>query len=30
VIGPDGTVVRAMYDVKPATHAEDVLAVLAA
>jgi peroxiredoxin Q/BCP len=30
VIGPDGNVVRALYDVKPATHADDVLAVLAA
>jgi len=29
VIGPDGKVVRALYDVKPATHADDVLAVLA-
>jgi thioredoxin-dependent peroxiredoxin len=30
VIGADGTVVRAMPNVKPATHADDVLAVLAA
>ena len=30
VIGPDGNVVKAMYDVVPATHADDVLAVLAA
>jgi peroxiredoxin Q/BCP len=30
VIGADGNVVRALYDVKPATHADDVLAVLAA
>jgi thioredoxin-dependent peroxiredoxin len=30
VIAPDGTVVRAMYNVKPAEHADDVLAVLAA
>jgi len=28
VIGPDGKVVKAFYDVKPATHAEDVLAIL--
>ena len=28
VIGADGTVVRAMPNVKPATHADDVLAVL--
>ena len=28
VIGPDGKVVRALYDVKPATHADDVLAIL--
>jgi peroxiredoxin Q/BCP len=28
VIGPDGTVEKVMHDVKPATHAEDVLAVL--
>jgi peroxiredoxin Q/BCP len=30
VIGPDGTVVKAMPNVKPETHADDVLAVLAA
>ena len=30
VIGEDGTVEKAMYDVKPATHADDVLAVLGA
>ena len=30
VIGPDGVVVKAMRNVKPATHADDVLAVLAA
>jgi len=30
VIAPDGTVAKAMYDVKPAEHADDVLAVLAA
>ncbi|HZO97101.1 MAG TPA: thioredoxin-dependent thiol peroxidase [Gaiellaceae bacterium] len=30
VIDPDGTVRKAMRDVKPATHADDVLAVLAA
>lgn len=30
VIGPDGTVVKVMHDVKPATHADDVLATLAA
>jgi thioredoxin-dependent peroxiredoxin len=29
VIGPDGTVEKVMRDVKPATHADDVLAVLA-
>jgi len=29
VIGPDGNVIRALYDVKPATHADDVLAILA-
>ena len=29
VIDPDGTVVRAMRNVAPATHADDVLAVLA-
>ena len=29
VIGEDGTLAKAMYDVKPATHADDVLAVLA-
>jgi peroxiredoxin Q/BCP len=28
VIGPDGTVVKAMPNVKPDTHADDVLAVL--
>ena len=30
VIGPDGTVARVMHGVKPATHADDVLAVLGA
>ena len=30
VIGPDGNVVKIMRNVKPATHADDVLAVLAA
>jgi len=30
VIGPDGTVEKVMRNVKPATHAEDVLAVLGA
>jgi peroxiredoxin Q/BCP len=30
VIDADGKVVRALYDVKPATHADDVLAILAA
>jgi peroxiredoxin Q/BCP len=30
VIAPDGTVAKAMYEVEPAGHAEDVLAVLAA
>ena len=30
VIGPDGIIVRAIYDVTPATHADDVLGVLAA
>ena len=30
VIGPDGNVVKAIYDVMPATHADDVLAVLVA
>jgi thioredoxin-dependent peroxiredoxin len=30
VIAPDGTVAKAMHDVKPAAHADDVLAVLAA
>jgi peroxiredoxin Q/BCP len=30
VIGPDGTVAKVMRDVKPATHADDVLAVLGA
>ena len=29
-LGPDGNVVRALYDVKPATHADDVLEILAA
>ena len=29
VIGEDGTVRRVLHDVKPATHADDVLAVLA-
>jgi peroxiredoxin Q/BCP len=29
VIGPDGTVLKIMRNVKPATHADDVLAVLA-
>ncbi|MGH3009557.1 MAG: thioredoxin-dependent thiol peroxidase [Gaiellaceae bacterium] len=29
VIGPDGTVIKAFHDVKPATHADDVLAALA-
>ena len=29
VIGPDGTVAKAMRNVTPATHADDVLAVLA-
>ena len=29
VIGPDGTVEKVMHDVKPATHADDVLAALA-
>jgi len=28
VIAPDGTVKKAMYGVKPATHADDVLAIL--
>ena len=28
VIAPDGTVAKAMHDVKPATHADDVLAAL--
>jgi thioredoxin-dependent peroxiredoxin len=28
VIGPDGTVTKVMHDVKPATHADDVLAAL--
>jgi len=28
VIAPDGTVARVLPDVKPATHADDVLAVL--
>jgi peroxiredoxin Q/BCP len=30
VIGPDGTVEKVMRNVKPATHADDVLAVLSA
>jgi thioredoxin-dependent peroxiredoxin len=30
VIAPDGTVAKAMHEVKPAEHADDVLAVLAA
>jgi peroxiredoxin Q/BCP len=30
LIAPDGTVARVMHDVKPATHAADVLAALAA
>ena len=30
VIGADGTVTRVMHDVKPATHADDVLAALGA
>ena len=30
VIGPDGNVVKVMRNVQPATHADDVLAVLAA
>ena len=30
LIGPDGNVAKAMYDVVPATHADDVLSVLAA
>lgn len=30
VIAPDGTVAKAMHDVKPAAHADDVLAALAA
>ena len=30
VIGPDGTVLTVMHDVKPATHADDVLETLAA
>jgi peroxiredoxin Q/BCP len=30
VIAPDGTVANVMHDVKPATHADDVLAALAA
>ena len=30
VIGPDGTIEKAMRNVKPETHADDVLAVLAA
>jgi peroxiredoxin Q/BCP len=30
VIAADGTVIKAMHDVKPATHADDVLAAVAA
>jgi thioredoxin-dependent peroxiredoxin len=30
LIGPDGTVTKVMRDVKPASHAGDVLAALAA
>ncbi len=30
VIGPDGTLERVLHDVKPATHADDVLATLGA
>ena len=30
VIGPDGVIQKVMHDVEPATHAEDVLAVLRA
>lgn len=30
VIGPDGTVEKVLHDVKPTTHADDVLAALAA
>ena len=30
VIGPDGTIAKVIHNVKPATHADDVLAVLAA
>ncbi|HEY3921735.1 MAG TPA: thioredoxin-dependent thiol peroxidase [Gaiellaceae bacterium] len=30
VIDADGTVIKAMHDVKPATHADDVLEILAA
>ena len=30
LVAPDGTVAEVMHDVKPATHAEDVLAALAA
>jgi peroxiredoxin Q/BCP len=30
VIAPDGTVAKAMHDVKPEAHADDVLAALAA
>jgi len=30
VIAPDGTVAKAMRNVKPDTHADDVLAVLGA
>jgi peroxiredoxin Q/BCP len=28
VIGPDGTITKVMRNVKPATHADDVLAAL--
>jgi peroxiredoxin Q/BCP len=30
LVAPDGTVAKVMHDVKPATHADDVLAALAA
>ena len=30
VIGPDGTIAKVLHNVKPTTHADDVLAVLAA
>ena len=30
VIGPEGNVVKSIYDVTPATHADDVLGILAA